>query len=375
MELITTSRLAAFRACKRLHFYQYELCRRPRRSPSAAAFGTLFHAGQEHYWLAWMEGRSPEECLELALAAISAKFFAVAEDVDLDPFDLAKCEELMRGYHFRWAEEMSNSEVLGVESEFRTPLVNPETGRASRTFEVGGKIDGILRKDGIAYIVEHKTTTKDISFGSSYWRKLKMDPQVSNYLRGAKSLGHDVEGCIYDVARRPLLRPFLATPVENRKYTKGKPCLKCGGTKGGKGFPNEPGRGCDECGGGWIEAPRLSANQRDRDETVEEFRVRVREDIAADPNGYYQRGEVVMLEDELSEHDRDTWLTAKALKDAKNANAHPRNPSACEHWGRLCDYWSVCSSEGGDIDNDEEFVSTAAHVELTVAAQTETERG
>jgi hypothetical protein len=283
MELLTTSRLSSARACQRLHRIRYVLGYMAALAAGTLRFGTLVHKMLEAWW------RMPKE-MRLAAA------FAVIPP-DTDPFDRVRAEEMMRGYDARWALDAEGYEVLAVEAEFRTDLRNPLTGRASRTFELGGKIDVIVRdlRDGRILVVEHKTATGDIGPGSEYWRRLRMDGQVSVYFEGATSLGHDVGGCLYDVLGKPQQKPLQ--PGKTRK---------------------EP-------------------------ETPEEFRVRVREAIAEDPNRFYQRGIVVRLESEMEEALFDVWQTAQQIHEAEKASRAPRNPDACVRYNRTCEFFDVCT--------------------------------
>src|SRR3990167_5857191 len=133
----------------------------------------------------------------------------------LDSFELGRARALLCGYDARWLDEAI--ETLAVEREFTVPLINPPTGAPSRTFVLSGKIDAIARfADGRTVIVEHKTSSEDISPGSEYWRRLTLDTQISAYYLGARSLGFEVDGCLYDVLGKPALRPLKATPPEAR---------------------------------------------------------------------------------------------------------------------------------------------------------------
>ncbi len=187
------------------------------------------------------------------------------------------------------------------------------------------------------FVVEHKTSSEDIGLGSRYWTKLTLDAQVSNYLVGARALGFEPDGVLYDVLRKPGLEPRLATPISDRKYTKP--------TK------SDP-------------VPRLYANQRDRDETPEEYRDRILADIADRPDYYYQRGVVVRLEEEERDAAFDTWQTAEQIRLNRNAGRWPRNVDACSQFGRMCEYWPVCSGEAS-IDDQIRFVSGETHPELS----------
>ncbi len=300
-ELLTNSRARAFRSCPRLHDIRYNQSIAPASEPEFLRFGTLWHAGTEAWWKALREGPNDNAWLDQALDTIT---FAAA-----DPLDRVRAEELMRGYHFRWWD--AGYTPLEVEVEFLTALVNPETGAQSRTFELAGKIDGIVKApDGRVLLTERKTSAENLGAGSEYWRRLTLDPQISTYFVGARSLGYDVEGCLYDVVAKPRLEPRLATPIESRKYTKDG---------------------------------RLYAAQRDQDEDIEEYRVRLRDHIAENPDRYYQRGEIPRLEEQEKDAAFDVWQTARLIREAKSTGHHIRNPDACSKWGTTCSFFDVCT--------------------------------
>jgi PD-(D/E)XK nuclease superfamily len=212
----------------------------------------------------------------------------------IDAYDVAKAEAMITGYHYRWG--MEAYEVLAVEAEYRAPLLNPETGAASRTFQRGGKLDVILREpSGRTVFMEHKTTAEDIAPGSSYWRQLAMNGQVTGYFLGAEALGLPAEACIYDVLGKPAQRPL-----------------------------------------------KVSA-KRKVEETPDEYRTRCIQAITEDPRSYYQRGEVVRLEAEMAEGATDDWLTAAGMRETQRLGHFPRNPDACFKWGRACEFWDVCT--------------------------------
>ena len=397
MELITISRLKSARRCPRHHCYSYEMGRRPIIVSEPLFFGSLFHVGLEQWWLAWMEMRKPmpegsaphavEHALHMATTAMRAKFAGGSDGSSATPYDLVRAEELMLGYHYRWSDFVKTIIVIGVESAFETPLINPVTGRSSQTYRTAGKIDVRIKLwDSTFRIIEHKTTTADITPGSDYWLKLRMDGQISQYHDGAASLGDDVQGCIYDVAKRPLQKPYLETPDDDKKFTQGKPerpgkpCrfhkdaaltrAKADGRKLlVKDIPNS--ENCELCTQPRdAEPPRLYSGQHDHDETIEEFRARLRLLIAESPDAYYQHGEIVRLDEEMDEFRLDVWMSAKMVRDRQLAarelgvRAWPRNPDACNAHFSLCEYHGVCTGSA-NIDDDHLFRSTEAqHEEL-----------
>lgn len=318
LRVVTNSELRTARACLRRHHFAYGLRRRPRAIADVLRFGTLWHIGQE----AWWPEAEPAGRLEAALTAMRA--------VDSDPFQLVMAEELMIAYTALWAD--AEWRTVAVEQGFEMPLVNPATGAPSRTFRIGGRMDVIVATVlGEQWLMEHKTTAADIEEGSLYWKKVRaLDTQVSTYTAGARAAGYDVKGCIYDVVRKPGIRPLKATPEASRKY-------KANGV--------------------------LYANQREQDETPEEYRLRLREDINERPSRYFARGEVVRLDQDAREHAFDMWQQTRILREAELSGAAPRNPDACSQFGQ-CPYFGVCSGEQ-DINDDTVFRTAATpHEEL-----------
>jgi hypothetical protein len=370
-QLYTSSRLKTLRECLRKHLYKYVL---RVRSPETdvMAFGTVGHRALEAWYRAWQEHGATDERLRAALAAVSASA--------LHAIDKIKLSLLIRAYDARWGGEPW--EVLAVEQEFRYELGG---------YLIGGKIDAIVRdvRDGRVWIVEHKTTGSDASYGSVYWEKLALDVQVSIYIDGATMLGHEVAGCIYDVIKRPEHELLAATPLDRRQYTAGKGCRKCGGSGGGKDgivqgrgylevtFASEVKRPeCADCKGtGWKcdadgnpQAPRLYERCRDRDETADEFADRLLDVIAANPDAHLLRGQVVRLESELPRMRDDLIEQIKIEQVAHTFNLWPRNPEACARYGRLCEFFDACAGRES-IDNTLRFPrNDTAHPELVASA-------
>lgn len=363
-ELLTNSRATTFRRCRREHFYRYEIQRGLVAEQEALIIGAAFAQATEAWrkTIARADKNAPahmsrEPALGLAMKVLQASFTeAEVRGAALDPYVAIKAEEMMRGYHHRWVEEDLAYGYASVEQLFSTPLVNPATNRRSKTYRQSGKMDATQWRSGRLYLVETKTTSKPLDVSSTYFQRLALDSQVSTYYSVGARTGLDFAGCIYDVARKPQLSPYRATPLELRKYTQGKPCKICLGNKMltspvdtplvEQMFP------CPDCdGSGWKEAPRLYANQRDEDETPEEFRDRVRSAIAEAPDEYYRRVEVARQDDELEDHQKDLWQIGREMHAAKKLGIHPKNPDACERYNRLCPYWAACTRTADIFDN------------------------
>lgn len=335
VQIITKSRLAVYGQCQRLHDLSYVRGYRPVVESESMAWGSLLHAGLEAWWKAYQRG---EALLALPDAEAAMAAYRAAHIAAIDDAAYARAEVLIVAYDARWAASMADYEVLGVEVEFVATI----PGR--KRLRVAGKIDVMLRRrsDGAELIVEHKTSGADLSLGSTYWARLRMDPQISIYFAGARELGHDPVACLYDVLVRPDQRPLKATPVEARKYT--------------KATAKEP--------------SRLYANQREADETASEFRERIAGVVEANPEAYFARAEIVRLESEIEESRRDVEELALQIRSGAQTGVSPRNPNACFLYGRTCAFLSACDGTAA-LDDETKFRRVESmHEELSLEPAT-----
>ena len=132
LPILSTSAAKVYRSCPRKYYYAYVLRRRSVEDAAALRFGTLLHLGLERWW--------QTVDLDAAFAAMREQYTRLTAA----PLDAVRAEELLRGYHARWAGE--SYDVLAVEATFTAPLVNPDSGAPSKTWSLGGKIDAIARE-------------------------------------------------------------------------------------------------------------------------------------------------------------------------------------------------------------------------------------
>lgn len=364
-ELYTSSRLRVWHECPRKHFYKYTLAIRTPSTPQME-FGTHAHKALEAWYRAWMMG----------LERLPAAFSEIEAIEDIDEVSRARLFVLVAAYDARWGAE--DWEVLGVEVQFRYFLGD---------IEIGGKIDALIREraTGRVFVVEHKTSTADTSPGAPYWDRLACDRQVSVYIDGAAfGLDYEIAGCIYDVLKRPQHELKLATPVEKREYTKGKGCKDCGGSAGGKAGIVQ-GRGftsvafasevkqpeCASCAGtGWKcddegkpQAPRLHANQRDTDETIEEYTERLTQEVAERVDEFLARSVIVRLDSELPRMRQELIDTIESMRALEERGLHAPNHDACVRGRDFCAFFAACSGRA-DINDEHTFPRGDLHPEL-----------
>lgn len=336
--LLTSSRLGVWQRCPRQHHYRYEVGLIPTgETPRALMMGTAVHAGLESWWRAYQAGADK---YALPAALHSAREAYPAED----EYAVALLSALITAYDARWCTWAQGVEVIGVEFPFDAPLINPRTGEAHPHWRLAGKIDALVRlSDGRIAIMEHKTTSMDASAGSDYRRALTLNAQVGVYFDGARALGAAADVCIYDVLKKPTIKPLLATPLESQKRKKD-------GT--------------------------LYAAQRDRDETATEYEARLCESIAQDPDRYLVHADVIRTDTEMDALRWDLWHAVRAIEESRKAahdtrdvRAIPRHPSACMTHHTPCAYLPVCEGTASARDPMRYQRVSNPHVELTAQQQ------
>ena len=249
------SEMKLYLACPRKWHHAHASRRVPRAEPGALTRGRAVHRWLEGWWS------------------------GSAAELPEDPIARACC----LGYDAYWQAPPLGHWV--VEERFPVDIA---------AVSCAGTVDA-LNDDGLT-IVEHKTTSQDITPGSMYWRQVvTTDVQVSMYR--AAFPGATI---LYDVIRKPALRPLRA------------------------GKPNE--------------------------ESAEELVARCIAAMAEEPEKYFQRATVVRLESEDEAFARDVVSVDRL----RRGSEHPRSAANCFAYGGRCGYYSVCW-ESASLSDDSLF--------------------
>ncbi len=341
--VLTNSSMSTFKQCRRKYFYSYEILWRPIKRATALRFGDAVHQGLDGIAMEWtiqqiidhIDNIYAEETERLKKLAYTIEGLDITDRLD---YECETIKALVLNYQIAWR----NSDVKIVESEksFELPIVNGKTGRTSRTFRQAGKRDRICTlPDGRLALMETKTSSEDITPGSEYRDVITIDQQVSMYIAAAQADGYVIETTVYDVIRKPSIRPSSIPLLADDGF---KIVLDAEGERAFKsdGKPRQSG---DSAKGYKLQS---------RIQTPQEWSRKLTLDIASRPEYYFQRWEVSRLQDEIVEFQLEMWDIAKDINECRHEHRWYRNTTSCRKWNRLCEYYPLCAGQcdmSGDV--------------------------
>lgn len=329
--VLTYSAMSTFQACRRRYRYRYLDGLVPVDKAPALRFGTVTHR--------WLEVWHRTRSLSLAQDVIDAAYPNRTGDPG-EKRDFHYQSAMLQAYAAQYPSE--DFEVVGLEHEFSGGLVNPAPGgRQSRSFDVRGKVDGILRRGSDLLLLEHKTAG---SVTGDYIDRLPLDLQIqlySYYLQ--ETLGQPVSAVIYNILLKPRLTQAEGETEEQFEARKADLEAK---SKTGK----------------------PSTAKRKLPETDEEFQARLAAWFAAEPR--FTRVELLLDQDAIDNVRQMLWDISKEILSTRRTGRWHQNTRSCFGFGR-CAYWPICAAKGNELVVENLFTRTAPHEELSPDEESE----
>lgn len=329
-QVITASRMSTMMRCPRQHYWRYEV------GLQSTAVGTALRVGGA--WAKATEARWNGKTYEEALA------FSLPADVNLDEYTAQTVAALLAGYYDYWGP-VENYGKLTPEVEFQIDLGDG--------FINQGKIDGIgTLRDNRSALIEGKTTGDSLKPDSDYWLRLNFNIQVFNYVDAARSVGWDLGEVIYDVTRKPSIKPKTVDDLDSKGLkivldAQGQRVFLAAGKN--KGEPRQTG----EVSKGYVVKSHV--------ETPDEYADRLYADTKTRPDFYFARREIPVLDMDLEQfrfqrrsitkmiaHFRENESDFKL--DMRPENAWPRNVS--KDTCNFCQFKNICLQNASvDVHN------------------------
>lgn len=364
----TNSARRTFTRCRRQYWFKYIQRLDPIFTAPPLSFGRLIHECLE----AFHRDKTVlfDGVIKSWRDAYVAEFNSVNQDPDfvgdIDTEKIDAMAELARGmmlgYVAKYARDLNAWEILAVEEPFRLPLRTicgkcnsngcdscggTGLGRKSPVWDQAGKLDLVMREDGLVWIVENKTTAE--TDPGRYESDLLLDTQPRSYLWAVRHLAEQrgwgkVGGILYNVLRKRI--PADPHPLQ---------CKSCKGSgdPSKKAIKEGATDKCPACHGTGVSG--ISTKQG-TDTTIAKYTEAIRRYPHLDVNDYedvlsmlQSRGDRFFWRfyHHVSETDLNDWEaeTYQVCRDIATTDRFYRNPDACSVNGRRCPYRRICTED------------------------------
>lgn len=329
--VLTYSALNCLRNCPRKYKHRYVDNLRPVEKAHSLAFGSVIHSALETWY-------------RLGMAGDGNRLFKVLEGIDA-AYPNRDCDSrekaawmaaraMFLGYAKRYPAE--KFDVVEVEKEFEGEIRNPDTGAASRTFSMRGKVDGIVREKGAYYLLEHKTAA---AVDADYLAKLWCDTQIALYAFYLREAGIPIQGIIYNVLLKSRLKQ---RPGESEEEFAVRHAELAAKNRSGK-----------------------SSAKRQEPESDDEFLGRL-SSWHSRPEAYHR--ELILLSRErLDMLRQEIWEITQHFLDINRRGVFLMNTSQCFTYSRPCEYLPLCQSNGNPALLGNLYEYAPPHEELSAA--------
>lgn len=315
-----------FRNCRKAAHWRYVLELVPLEKDRHLSFGSLIHECLE----VWHRSRDLRAALDVIDRACTNR---AQEEEQRRVWHLATA--MMRGYATRYSTE--DFEVVELEKAFEGEIINPESGAASRSFVLAGKVDGVVRVGDEHFLLEHKTAA---GVDAGYLERLWTDFQITVYAYYVeRALGIRISGVLYNILVKARLQQSAGETEEEFAARRAELIAK---SKTGK-----------------------SSAKRRLPETDDEFQARLAAKYA-EPEMFH-RELLYISRDQFDTLRAELWELTQAFLDARRRDVWYQNTSFCFQYGKPCPYFALCRSGGSPNVLENFYERRLPHEELRAA--------
>lgn len=288
----------------------------PVDSPCPCAFATLSQAANPECSICGGSGSVRDnDPFTRAINWLNDRYQRVPNGIEPEQWAV---ERAVLAYSFSgWLWQHSDSPVSTVTSEhsFELPIFRPGSSAPLPLVRLVGRIDKIVEFRGHNAVYEAKSTSKAIDSGSTYWDRANINTQLDTYMYAARQIFPDVRNVLWDVWRKPAIRPKKLSIAESKKYLGEHPDF-AGEIIEGKGGPTIR-------------------------ETAEMFGERLLTDIQERPDFYFARKLVARTDADLDRFQRELYGIYKTIRLMEKHGLWWCDETQCEATFK-CPYTSIC---------------------------------
>jgi hypothetical protein len=332
-----------YKLCPMLYYLRHVLRLRPIEEPETLRIGSSWHKCLEIL-------TDPNGGQEAMIDHLNRAYAKCPPSVELTDWEVERTILLYTALGWQWHWQNDQVETLAREVSFNRQVNNLYSRR--------GKIDRVIRRNRQLHLGEYKSTSKPIDPGSLYWDRLKLDSQLTLYLieaRHAQLAGQLeqygisasdslISGMLYDVWRKPTIRPKKLTQADTKKFL-----------EDGKYFEeqfivhrNPRQMMIVEINGIAIDLSNpLQATSGKKEgtfairETPEMFGARLLADIREQPDRYFARKEIARTDQELQQLNEEYANIARLTDIVTRRHLWFKNEHHCDATYR-CAFYPIC---------------------------------
>lgn len=187
------------RGCWKKYYWTYDQGLVPRKKSTALTLGSIIHKAFELFYT----GTFDSDVLQFILAEYKEELSKV------DPFDREDLEiskyVAMGMWNYYPHKNLKEFDENIAEKEFNIPF-----GKL-RNIRFKGRMDGLIKLNGKWWVRETKTSGLT---PRQFAGRMGTSSQATGYVYAAKRLGYDVQGVMYDVIKKPLIRKGVFDTVD-----------------------------------------------------------------------------------------------------------------------------------------------------------------
>lgn len=235
---LSASSISSFKACPTRFRLAYREGLRPVEDTDSQRVGTNWHKMHEIYYAAlqniqFVDPASQKRfALDEVISHLNQQYSEKPKPTSktLEEWEVERQQLMVSFIGYLWYWENDSFEVIASEVEFTLPLHMPTSGMPLPLSEVArvGKIDHLIRWQGMVGPLERKSTSRSIDPSSDYWERGQKDTQVSMYALACREL--EIDGVqaderfgntLYDVWHKPTIKPAKLTQADTRAFLEG----------------------------------------------------------------------------------------------------------------------------------------------------------
>ncbi len=336
-QILTYSASKKFQSCHKAYYNRYKMNLVPLEQDEVLFLGSTVHNALE----LWYKRDLNDTTIEFQINRFIDEAYPLRESDEKQKRDWHLAKAMMGGYLNQYPQE--DFEMIETELEFSVSIINPNTNRPSRSFELMGKVDALVKLpapvpsgNGLYFIMEHKTASL---ITGDYIEILPLDFQINLYAMAlSKYKNIPIAGVIYNVIQKSKIKQKQGETEEQFEIRKNELIRK---SKTG----------------------RTSA-KRQMPESDEDFQYRLKS-VYQDPKMFHR--EILYLsQEDITRTEYQLWEITQEILNTQRRGVWSQNTETCFRYHRPCMYFPLCRAHDNPNVKDNLYKELPPHSELSV---------